>query len=83
MSEISSSTTQLWILRHIAETAPREEVVWYITRLLDELGHHSPHGVLKFLVFEPMGLSVISIVEESPQSYPRMIDMEVCWPVSI
>ncbi|CAG8391108.1 unnamed protein product [Penicillium salamii] len=69
VSEISESTTELEILRHIKEQAP--EGTRYITRLLNEFEHRGPNGLHKCLVFEPMGPSVNTMVEELPQFKPR------------
>ncbi|KAI5302268.1 hypothetical protein KEM55_001221, partial [Ascosphaera atra] len=80
MSEISESTTELRILRHIAEAAPTE-AARCITTLIDEFLHHGPNGVHRCLVFEPMGPSVNSMVEELPQFNPRKFGMKVRYPL--
>ncbi|CAI7654500.1 unnamed protein product [Penicillium bialowiezense] len=76
VSNISEATTELRILRHIMEVAP-EEGSRYITRLLDEFEHRGPNGLHKCLVFEPMGPSVNTMVEELPQFNPRKPGMKV------
>ncbi|KAB8200201.1 kinase-like domain-containing protein [Aspergillus parasiticus] len=80
MSEISGSTTELRILRHITEVAPAEGVR-YITRLLDEFEHRGPNGVHKCLVLEPMGPSVNTMVEELPEFKPRRRGMQIRYPL--
>ncbi|KAJ5796094.1 uncharacterized protein N7518_004634 [Penicillium psychrosexuale] len=80
VSQISGSTTELRILRHIAEVAPVEGTR-YITQLLGEFEHRGPNGVHKCLVFEPMGPSVNSMVEELPQFKPRKQEMKIRYPV--
>ncbi|KAJ5458844.1 hypothetical protein N7530_010788 [Penicillium desertorum] len=80
MSEISGSTTELRTLRHITEVAPVEGNR-YITRLLDEFEHRGPNGVHKCLVFEPMGPSVNTMVEELPQFKPRRREMKIRYPL--
>ncbi|KAJ5347646.1 uncharacterized protein N7506_000899 [Penicillium brevicompactum] len=79
VSDVSESTTELRILRHINQVAPVEGPQ-YTTQLLDEFEHHGPNGLHKCLVFEPMGPSVNSMVEELPQFKPRMQDMKVRYP---
>ncbi|KAB8277168.1 kinase-like domain-containing protein [Aspergillus minisclerotigenes] len=80
VSEISRSTTELRILRHITEVAPAEGGR-HITRLLGEFEHHGPNGVHRCLVFEPMGPSVNTMVEELPQFKPRMRGMKIRYPL--
>lgn len=83
VSEISRSTTELRILRHITDVAPTEGAQ-YITQLLDDFEHCGPNGVHKCLVFEPMGTSVnTSMVEELPQFNPRRRGMKVRYPIQI
>jgi len=66
-------------LSYIAEVAPVEGAR-YITQLLDEFEHHGPNGIHKCLVFEPMGPSVNTMVEELPQFNPRKWGMKVRYP---
>ncbi|KAJ5696832.1 hypothetical protein N7536_007244 [Penicillium majusculum] len=80
VSEISGSTTELRILRHITQVAPVEGTQ-HITRLLSEFEHPGPNGVHKCLVFEPMGPSVNTMVEELPQFKPRRREMKVRYPL--
>ncbi|KAK3324458.1 kinase-like domain-containing protein [Cercophora scortea] len=79
VSEISASTTELRILHHLAQVAPVEGAR-YITQLLDEFEHHGPNGTHKCLVFEPMGPTVNTMVEELPQFKPRKRKMKVRYP---
>lgn len=80
MSEISGSTTELRVLRHITQVAPVEGTP-HITRVLGEFEHRGPNGVHKCLVFEPMGPSVNTMVEELPQFNPRRRGMKVRYPL--
>ena len=80
MSEISGSTTELQVLRHIIQAASVEGTP-HITRVLGEFEHRGPNGVHKCLVFEPMGPSVNSMVEELPQFNPRKRWMKVRYPL--
>lgn len=52
----------------------------HITQLLDEFQHHGPNGTHTCLVFEPMGPSVNSMVEELPQFKPRKMGMKIRYP---
>jgi serine/threonine protein kinase len=80
MSEISGSTTELRTLRHIIEVA-LVEGTRYITRLLGEFEHRGPNSVHKCLVFEPIGPSVNTIVEELPQFKPRRRGIKIRYPL--
>ena len=82
MSEISGSTTELRILRHITEAAPAE-AARHVTRLLGEFEHRGPNGVHRCLVFEPMGPSVNTMVEELPQFKPRRRGMKIRYPLRL
>ncbi|KAJ5496609.1 hypothetical protein N7463_008596 [Penicillium fimorum] len=77
VSDLSGSTTELRLLRHITKVA---EGTRHITQLLGEFEHRGPNGVHKCLVFEPMGPSVNSMVEELPQFNPRRQEMKVRYP---
>ncbi|GKZ30316.1 hypothetical protein AbraIFM66950_008653 [Aspergillus brasiliensis] len=79
VSKLSESTAELRILRHITKAAP-VQAAGHITRLLDEIEHRGPNGVHKCLVFEPMGPSVNSMVEELPQFKPRKWGMRIRYP---
>lgn len=78
VSEISRPT-EVQILRHIKNLAPVESPK-HITQLLDEFQHHGPNGVHNCLVFQPMGPSVNTMVEELPQFKPRKRGMKVRYP---
>ncbi|GFN16543.1 kinase-like protein [Aspergillus tubingensis] len=76
VAQLPESTAKLHIPRHITETAPTEAAS-HVTRLLDEFEHHASNGVHECLVFEHMGPSVNSMVEELPQFKPRMFGMKL------
>ncbi|KAI3328882.1 serine protein kinase [Xylariaceae sp. AK1471] len=78
VSEISGSTNESQILRHLNHVAP--DGAKYITQLISEFDHRGPNGVHKCLIFEPMGPSVNSMVEELPQFKPRTMEMQVRYP---
>ena len=66
-------------MRHINEVVPAEGAR-YTTQLLGEFEHCGPNGIHKCLVFEPMGPSVNTMVEELPQFNPRRRGMKVRYP---
>lgn len=63
-------------MRHITEVAPAEGAR-HITQLLGEFEHRGPNGIHKCLVFEPMGPSVNTMVEELPQFKHRRRGMKI------
>ncbi|KAM0665997.1 hypothetical protein ACQRIU_005341 [Beauveria bassiana] len=65
VAEASGQVREVRILQHLAAVALAEEQR-YITQLLDEFEHRGPNGTHKCLVFEPMGLTVNSMVKELP-----------------
>ncbi|KAM3523617.1 hypothetical protein MY4038_008096 [Beauveria bassiana] len=79
VAEASGQASEVRILQHLAAVAPAEEQR-YITQLLDEFEHRGPNGTHKCLVFEPMGPTVNSMVEELPQFKPRRRQMRVRYP---
>ncbi|KAI1735891.1 serine protein kinase [Xylaria scruposa] len=78
VSEISESTNESQILRHLFQVAP--EGAKHITQLIDEFEHCGPNGVHKCLIFEPMGPNVNCMVEELPQFKPRRWGMKIRYP---
>ncbi|KAK2012066.1 serine protein kinase [Colletotrichum eremochloae] len=79
VSKMSGSTTELRILRHIAEVAPKE-APQHVTQLLGDFQHIGPNGIHQVIMFEPMGASVNTMVEELPQFKPRRWGMKVRYP---
>ncbi|OAR00504.1 hypothetical protein LLEC1_03037 [Akanthomyces lecanii] len=79
VSEISGPTNEERILDYVA-TQASPEGERRITRLLAEFEHKGPNGTHKCFIFEPMGPSVDTMVEELPQFNPRMFDMKVRYP---
>ncbi|KAH7322406.1 serine protein kinase [Stachybotrys elegans] len=78
-SEVSPSSVELKLLRHLAQVAPLDSPR-YITQLFDEFEQRGPNGTHKCLVFEPMGPTVNSMVEELPQFKPRKWGMKIRYP---
>ena len=78
MASNLGSTNELRMLRHIAQLPSAKE---HITQLLDDFEHRGPNGIHKCLVFEPMGPTVNTMVEELPQfRYPRVDTKKVRYP---
>jgi len=66
-------------LRYITQVASNDGRR-YITQLLDTFEHHGPNGIHKCIVFEPMGPSVNTMVEELPQFKPKKWGMKIRYP---
>ncbi|KAM0206373.1 hypothetical protein ACHAPA_009584 [Fusarium lateritium] len=79
ISQGLESSHELEILHQLAKVAP-EDGAQHVTRLLAEFEHDGPNGTHKCLVFEPMGPSVNSMVEELPQFKPKMWGMKIRYP---
>ncbi|GAW24788.1 hypothetical protein ANO14919_143820 [Xylariales sp. No.14919] len=79
VSGFPKSTNELQILDHVAQAAPAQ-AAQYITRLLDSFEHQGPNGLHTCLVFEPMGPTVNTMVQELPQFKPRKFRMKIRYP---
>ncbi|KAJ4239340.1 hypothetical protein NW757_012860 [Fusarium falciforme] len=79
VSQVSTCSNELPVLRHIARQLP-EQGETHVTKLLDEFQHNGPNGAHACLVFEPMGPSANTIVEELPQFKPRKFGMKIRYP---
>lgn len=66
-------------MRHLTKVAAPGSSQ-YVTQLLDEFEHSGPNGIHKCLVFELMGPSVNTMVEELPQFKPRKRGMKIRYP---
>ncbi|KAK8037640.1 CMGC/SRPK protein kinase [Apiospora marii] len=75
----SQATTELEILRHLAQVEPVEKTQC-ITQLLDQFEHVGPNGTHACLVFEPMGPNLNIMIEELLNSRPRMFGLNVRYP---
>ncbi|KAI0533737.1 serine protein kinase [Xylaria digitata] len=78
-SGFPGAADELQILRHISRIAPTQ-TARYITQPLDHFEHPGPNGLHNCLVFEPMGPTVNSMVEELPQFKPRYYDTKIRYP---
>ncbi|KAI0965912.1 serine protein kinase [Xylaria arbuscula] len=81
MSEVAGTEPdkELRILQHLFGVAP-VQAARFVTRILGEFEHIGPNGTHKCLVFEAMGPTVNSMVEELPQFKPRNRHMKVRYP---
>ncbi|KAI1129805.1 serine protein kinase [Nemania abortiva] len=79
ISEImESALDESQILRRLIDVAP--EGADYITPLLSEFDQHGPNGIHQCLVFEPMGPSVNTMLEELPQFKSHTSGKEMRYP---
>src|SRR6267378_655915 len=74
----SETSNELMILQRLA--AATSTKVKPVTELLDKFDHEGPNGVHLCLVFEPMGPSVNSMVEELPCFNPFYGHMKIRYP---
>ncbi|KAF2847505.1 kinase-like protein [Plenodomus tracheiphilus IPT5] len=72
IAKASSSATELSILEKISSVASKDLDSQHITVLLDEFQHEGPNGKHQCLVFEAMGATAASLVEELPENKPKM-----------
>ncbi|KAI1283497.1 putative serine protein kinase [Xylaria sp. FL0933] len=77
MSKISERTNETVILRLLGQAPEGSK---HITQLLDEFNHQGPNGIHKCLVFEPMGPTVNTMVEELPQFKIKHFDLKIRYP---
>ncbi|KAI0861052.1 serine protein kinase [Xylaria cubensis] len=82
VSKFSGSTNELRILHHIGQVAPAQAAE-YTTQLLDDFEHRGPNGLHQCLIFELMGPTVNTMVEELPQFKPRVWGMKIRYPTQM
>lgn len=70
---------ELFVLQKLQKTVPVTQLR-YITSLWDHFEHSGPNGRHICLVFEPMGPSASSMVEDLPCLKPQTKGMEVRYP---
>jgi serine/threonine protein kinase len=76
----SKTTNELIILQHLASASPAMGTK-HVTELLDHFEHHGPNGVHLCLVFEAMGPSANTMVEELPCFNPARFGMKIRYPL--
>jgi serine/threonine protein kinase len=73
IAKANSSETELSILERLSTTASNDPNSRHVTVLLDEFQHKGPNGKHQCLVFEAMGATAASLVEELPENNPKML----------
>lgn len=77
MAKSSLKNTESAILTHLTESASGDPSARHVTAILDKFQHEGPNGLHQCLVFEIMGDSVASLVEnipgmrQGPLRYPK------------
>jgi serine/threonine protein kinase len=70
-AKASTENTEQLILAHLSKLAPKDPKAQHVAVLLDTFQHQGPNGVHLCLVFEPMGTTAASLVEELPENKPK------------
>lgn len=79
VSQLSDPIAEVQIWRHIEDSGlPHSSQ--HLTQLLDQFKHDGPNGTHTCLIFEAMGPSVNTMVEELPQFKPREWGMKILYP---
>lgn len=68
------------MLDHLSKLAPRDTRSQHVTVLLDSFLHWGINGKHQCLVFEPMGATAASLVEELPENKPKMYGIRQRYP---
>ncbi|UPX19362.1 Non-specific serine/threonine protein kinase [Ascochyta rabiei] len=71
-AQSSTAFTELAILDHLSNSAPEDPNAQHITKLLKRFHHEGPNDNHQCLVFELMGASAASLVEELPENIPKL-----------
>ncbi|KAH9874832.1 hypothetical protein J1614_004319 [Plenodomus biglobosus] len=72
IAKAASSATELSIHEKVSSLSSKDPNSQYITILLDAFQHEGPNGKHQCLVFEVMGATAASLVEELPENKPKM-----------
>jgi serine/threonine protein kinase len=80
IAKATSSATELLILNRLSCLAPKDLDSQHITALLDAFQHQGPNGKHQCLVFEVMGATAASLVEELSENKPKMLDKVERYP---
>lgn len=80
IASLTESSQELAILRHLDNIASSESAR-YLPRVLDEFKHEGPNGCHICLVFEPMGPTVNSMVEDLPCNKLRHWSSRIRYPL--
>ncbi|KAF2177563.1 serine/threonine-protein kinase SRPK3 [Zopfia rhizophila CBS 207.26] len=80
VAKAPTTNTELCILNYLSKLAPRDTKAQYVTVLLDTFQHQGINGKHQCLVFEPMGATAASLVEELPENKPKMYGKRQRYP---
>jgi serine/threonine protein kinase len=72
VAKAAPSATELSMLDKLSNLALEDPDSQHTTVLLDDFQHQDPNGKHQCLVFEVMGTTAISLVEELPENKPKM-----------
>ncbi|KAJ8105415.1 hypothetical protein OPT61_g10192 [Boeremia exigua] len=76
----SVATSELAISGHLSTVAKENPDSRHVTELLDHFKHKGPNGIHQCLVFEVMGSTATSLVEELPENKPMKPDVPQRYP---
>ena len=79
----SSTNTELSIYSFLVEKAQKDRLARHIVMLLDSFEHVGPNGTHRCLVFEPMGASTASMVNELPCNQLDMRGKRARYPKTV
>ncbi|OMP85157.1 SRSF protein kinase 2 [Diplodia seriata] len=80
VAKASTTITELSILDHLSQRAPSDPNSQHVTTLLDTFTHTGPNGTHRCMVFEPMGITAASLVEELPENKPKTFGVRQRYP---
>ncbi|KAL1615542.1 hypothetical protein SLS54_008947 [Diplodia seriata] len=80
VAKASTTVTELSILDHLSQRAPSDPNSQHVTTLLDTFTHTGPNGTHRCMVFEPMGITAASLVEELPENKPKTFGVRQRYP---
>jgi serine/threonine protein kinase len=72
IAKAASSATELSILEKFSSVVSKDSDSQHVTILLDAFQHEGPNGKHQCLIFEAMGETAASLVEELPENKPKM-----------
>ncbi|KAF2001758.1 kinase-like protein [Amniculicola lignicola CBS 123094] len=80
VAKASNTNTELAILNHLSKLAPEDTKSQRVNVLLDAFQHQGVNGKHQCLVFELMGATANSKVEELPENKPKMYGKRQRYP---
>ena len=76
----STTVTELSICKFLAKKRKNDPLGKYVVTLLDAFTHTGPNGTHQCLVYEPMGASTASMVDELPCNRPKRFGVTSRYP---